>query len=121
MDLITYNCLEVSPRLRVRECAVGEGAFAGSSKIDRNFAEFFKSRMGRHFESLRLETQQKVVKNFEEIKCGFRDRPDQQIYTVSIFFGFCVIEMYAYELEYRSRFPQSTTFRRLELRMVNLG
>ncbi|KAF3177011.1 hypothetical protein TWF788_007858 [Orbilia oligospora] len=84
VDLITYNCLEISPRLRVRECAVGEGAFAGSSKIDRNFAEFFKSRMGSHFESLRLETQQKVIKNFEAIKCGFRDRPDQAVYTVTV-------------------------------------
>ncbi|KAF3930695.1 hypothetical protein ABW19_dt0208425 [Dactylella cylindrospora] len=84
VDLITYNCLEIAPRLRVRECAVGEGAFAGSSKIDRNFAEFFKARMGRHYDGLRLETQQKVLKNFEEIKCGFSDRPDQAIYSVTV-------------------------------------
>ncbi|EWC45332.1 hypothetical protein DRE_00731 [Drechslerella stenobrocha 248] len=84
VDLITYNCLEISPRLRVRECAVGEGAFAGSSKIDRNFAEYFKERMGPHFENLRLETQQKVIKNFEAIKCGFRDRPDQELYHVTV-------------------------------------
>lgn len=84
VDLITYNCLEISPRLRVRECAVGEGAFAGSSKIDRNFAQYFKDRMGPHFDNLRLETQQKVVKNFEAIKCGFRDRPDQAVYHVTV-------------------------------------
>ncbi|KAF3926235.1 hypothetical protein ABW20_dc0102468 [Dactylellina cionopaga] len=76
--------IKISPRLRVRECAVGEGAFAGSSKIDRNFQEFFKNRMGPHFEALRLETQQKVIKNFEAIKCGFRDRPDQAVYTVTV-------------------------------------
>lgn len=101
-DLISYTVLSIIP-LKVTECAVGTGKssleainrlkililcrtgdFCGSTYIDRNFEVLLQQRMGHHYKSLRVETQQRIVKNFEEVKCAFRDKPDQNVYHVNV-------------------------------------
>ncbi|KAG0641158.1 hypothetical protein HOY80DRAFT_1114338, partial [Tuber brumale] len=83
VDLISYTVLSIYP-LKVTECAVGTGDFCGSTYIDRNFEVLLQQRMGHHYHSLRVETQQRIVKNFEEVKCAFRDKPDQNVYHVNV-------------------------------------
>lgn len=81
---MSYNVVQLRPFLRVEECAVGTGGFYGSSFIDRAFEVFLKQRMGQHYNQLRPEIQQRIVKNFEEVKCAFEDRPEKQRFYVSI-------------------------------------
>jgi hypothetical protein len=57
---------------------------AGSTYIDRAWEVFLKQRLGRHYHSLRPENQQRAVKNFEEVKCAFEDRPEKERFYVSI-------------------------------------
>ncbi|RPB01606.1 actin-like ATPase domain-containing protein [Choiromyces venosus 120613-1] len=83
VDLISYTVLSINP-LRVTECAVGTGGFCGSTYIDRNFELLLKRRMGHHYDNMRVETQQRIVKSFEEVKCAFRDNPDQNVYHVGV-------------------------------------
>ncbi|KAI5807165.1 hypothetical protein EDC01DRAFT_781954 [Geopyxis carbonaria] len=84
VDLISYTVQSVSPSLSVTECAVGTGDFCGSTYIDRAFSTYLQKRMGTHFTSLRAETQQRIIKNFEEVKCAFEDRPEKPSFYVSI-------------------------------------
>ncbi|KAF8537474.1 hypothetical protein BDD12DRAFT_744792, partial [Trichophaea hybrida] len=85
VDLISYAVVALHPDLRVTECAVGNGEFAaGSTYIDRAWEVFLKQRLGRHYHSLRPENQQRAVKNFEEVKCAFEDRPEKERFYVSI-------------------------------------
>lgn len=66
------------------ECAVGTGDFCGSTYIDRNFEELLKARLGARYTSMTMETQQRIIKNFEPVKCAFRDREGQNTYHVSV-------------------------------------
>ncbi|KAK6330217.1 hypothetical protein TWF730_004714 [Orbilia blumenaviensis] len=84
VDLVTYNCLEVAPNLELKECAVRESGFCGLSKVDRNFTALFERRMGNHLAFLTSETKAQALKNFGEIRPGFRDRPDQDTYNVLV-------------------------------------
>ncbi|PUU81894.1 hypothetical protein B9Z19DRAFT_1042212 [Tuber borchii] len=83
VDLISYTVISINP-LKVTECAVGTGDFCGSTYIDRNFEVLLQQRMGHHYKNLRVETQQRIIKNFEEVKCAFRDKPDQSVYHVNV-------------------------------------
>ncbi|KAH0558375.1 hypothetical protein GP486_004965 [Trichoglossum hirsutum] len=83
VDLISYDVLQVEP-LIVRECAAGTGDYCGSTFIDRNFERLFALRMGRHYDALRPEHHQQVVKNFETAKMAFRDAPGQHKFFVNI-------------------------------------
>lgn len=84
MDLISYEVISLSPQLRVKECAVGSGDFCGSSFIDRAFENHLKERMGPIWTNFRPETQSRIIKNFEEVKCAFEDRPEKEKFYVSI-------------------------------------
>ncbi|KAK6511744.1 hypothetical protein TWF481_000650 [Arthrobotrys musiformis] len=84
VDLISYNIRRVHPRLEVDEAVVGTGDTCGSTYIDQAFEDFFKNRMGEHYDSLRVAQRQRVMRNFEEVKCGFRDRDDQETYSVIV-------------------------------------
>ncbi|EWC44291.1 hypothetical protein DRE_01117 [Drechslerella stenobrocha 248] len=83
VDLISYNIRRTHPRLEVDEAVVGTGDTCGSTYINRAFENFFKTRLGRHYD-LRVAQQQRVMRNFEEVKCGFRDREDQETYSVVV-------------------------------------
>ncbi|KAF3095664.1 hypothetical protein TWF569_003538 [Orbilia oligospora] len=84
VDLISYNIRRIHPRLEVDEAVVGSGDTCGSTYIDQSFEDFFKTRMGAHYDSLRVAQRQRVMRNFEEVKCGFRDREDQDTYSVIV-------------------------------------
>ncbi|KAF3920558.1 hypothetical protein ABW20_dc0110195 [Dactylellina cionopaga] len=84
VDLISYNIRRIHPRLEVDEAAVGSGDTCGSTYIDTAFEDFFKERMGEHYDTLRVAQRQRVMKNFEEVKCGFRDRDDQETYSLIV-------------------------------------
>jgi hypothetical protein len=61
-----------------------QGDFCGSTYIDRNFEELLRLRLGQHYQNLRVEMQQRIIKNFEDVKCAFRDNEDQDTYNVSV-------------------------------------
>lgn len=84
VDLISYTVQQLYPSLSVTECCVGIGEFCGSTYIDRRFEDFLKLRLGETYNKLRVETQQRIVKNFEEVKCAFDDREEKDRYHVSI-------------------------------------
>ncbi|KAF3931474.1 hypothetical protein ABW19_dt0204232 [Dactylella cylindrospora] len=84
VDLISYNIRKITPRLEVDEAVVGSGDTCGSTYIDQAFEDFFKSRMGYHYDTIRVAQRQRVMRNFEEVKCGFRDRDDQETYSVLV-------------------------------------
>ncbi|KAF3910262.1 hypothetical protein ABW21_db0204908 [Orbilia brochopaga] len=83
VDLISYNIRRIVPRLEVDEAVVGTGDTCGSTYIDQSFEDFFRIRMGEHYD-LRVAQHQRVMRNFEEVKCGFRDREDQETYSVIV-------------------------------------
>ncbi|KAJ6259608.1 Heat shock protein [Drechslerella dactyloides] len=83
VDLISYNIRRIVPRLEVDEAVVGTGDTCGSTYIDQAFEDFFRIRMGEHYD-LRVAQHQRVMRNFEEVKCGFRDREDQETYSVIV-------------------------------------
>ncbi|KAH0541830.1 hypothetical protein FGG08_003713 [Glutinoglossum americanum] len=83
VDLISYDVLQIQP-LIVRECAAGTGDYCGSTFIDRNFESLFAFRMGRHYDALRPEHRQQVIKNFETAKTAFRDAPGQHKFFVNV-------------------------------------
>ncbi|KAI9865698.1 MAG: hypothetical protein M1813_002156 [Trichoglossum hirsutum] len=83
VDLISYDVLQIDP-LIVRECAAGTGDYCGSTFIDRNFDSLFALRMGRHYDALRPEHRQQVVKNFETAKMAFRDALGQHKFFVNV-------------------------------------
>ena len=79
----TGKSLEAIKRLKILIlCPTGD--FCGSTYIDRNFEVLLQQRMGHHYKNLRVETQQRIIKNFEEVKCAFRDKPDQSVYHVNV-------------------------------------
>ena len=84
VDLISYCVRGITPALSVEECCVGVGRFCGSTYIDRAFEGFVKERLGGVWEGLKGEVQQRVVKNFEEVKCAFEDREGKDMFYVSI-------------------------------------
>ncbi|KAI9763899.1 MAG: hypothetical protein M1840_009011 [Geoglossum simile] len=83
VDLISYDVLQIHP-LTVRECAAGTGDYCGSTFIDRNFDGLFARRMGHHYDLLRPEYRQQVVKNFETAKIAFRDVVGQPKFFVNV-------------------------------------
>lgn len=70
--------------LRVSECCIGDGDFCGSTQIDRNFEQLLAYRMGAHYTRLRPEVRNRIVRNFEEVKCAFEDRPEKERFFVQI-------------------------------------
>ncbi|KAI5788706.1 hypothetical protein FPQ18DRAFT_343143 [Pyronema domesticum] len=85
VDLISYTVVALEPNLQVRECAVGTGEFAGSTYIDRNWETFLRSKLGEErYKSLSPETHQRIMRNFEEVKCAFEDRLEKDKFYVSI-------------------------------------
>lgn len=83
-DLNSYAVLSIYPNLRVAECTVATGDFCGSINVDRNFEGLLEARLGARYSSMTAETQQRIIKNFEPVKCKFRDREGQSIYHVSL-------------------------------------
>ena len=83
VDLISYDVLQIHP-LTVRECAAGTGDYYGSTFIDRNFDKLFARRMGHHYDLLRPEYRQQVIKNFEIAKKAFRDVAEQPNFFVNV-------------------------------------
>ncbi|KAK6523102.1 hypothetical protein TWF694_006000 [Orbilia ellipsospora] len=84
VDVVTYDCLEVTPTLKLRQCSEPDGAFAGSSAVDRNFQDYFKDTIGDEDEKLTWQSHQSVIKNFQPIKCDFADQPDRPTYTIKV-------------------------------------
>ena len=84
VDLISYCITTLQPVLRVEECCIGDGDFYGSTLIDRNFEMLLKHRMGRHYGYLRPEVRNRIIRNFEEVKCAFEDRPEKDRFYVQI-------------------------------------
>ncbi|KAK6541982.1 hypothetical protein TWF694_007755 [Orbilia ellipsospora] len=84
VDLISYNIRRIHPRLEVDEAVVGSGDTCGSTYIDQAFEDHFRKKMGAHYDTLRVAQRQRVMRNFEDVKCGFRDRGDQQTYSVIV-------------------------------------
>ncbi|KAI9773266.1 MAG: hypothetical protein M1839_002178 [Geoglossum umbratile] len=83
VDLISYDIIQIYP-LIVRECTAGTGDYCGSTFIDRNFDHLFARRMGRHYDLLKPEYRQQVVKNFETSKIAFRDVVEQPRFFVNV-------------------------------------
>jgi hypothetical protein len=73
--LVSYEIVALDLSLRVTECAVGDGDFYRSTLIDRSFEALVKRRMGQYYDRLPPEARRRIVKNFEEVKCAFDDRP----------------------------------------------
>ncbi|KAK6508724.1 hypothetical protein TWF506_010802 [Arthrobotrys conoides] len=84
VDLVTYKCTQITARLKLKECTVGEGAFCGPTKVDRSFITFLKSKMGHHYESLALGSEHAILKEFAEIKRRFGNKTHEAVYTLSL-------------------------------------
>ncbi|KAI5842032.1 hypothetical protein BZA05DRAFT_464152 [Tricharina praecox] len=84
VDLVSYSITSLHPVLRVSECCIGDGDFCGSTQIDRNFEQLLAYRMGAHYTRLRPEVRNRIVRNFEEVKCAFEDRPEKERFFVQI-------------------------------------
>jgi len=81
---VSYSVKTLQPVLHVEECCIGDGDFCGSTQIDRNFGQLLQRRMGRHYANLRPELRSRIIRNFEEVKCAFEDRPEKETFYVQI-------------------------------------
>lgn len=84
VDLITYDIEQITPTLRVAECAPGVGDFCGSTFIDREFEKLFINRMGNHYNNVSAVNRQHTIKNFETAKLAFRNDPLQNKFYVNV-------------------------------------
>lgn len=84
VDLITYDIKQITPSLRVAECAPGVGDFCGSTFIDREFEKLFINRMGSHYNNVSAVNRQHTIKNFETAKLAFRNDPLQNKFYVNV-------------------------------------
>ncbi|KAF3906916.1 hypothetical protein AA313_de0202975 [Arthrobotrys entomopaga] len=62
VDLISYEVVEASPKLKLKESAVGTGAKCGSSYIDEAFLKLLRQRIGPSFDNEELWTQKHIGK-----------------------------------------------------------
>ncbi|KAK6543449.1 hypothetical protein TWF694_000196 [Orbilia ellipsospora] len=74
VDLISYEVEKTSPKLQLKEAAVGTGAKCGSSYVDEAFLKHLRRKIGPSFDDENVWTQKHIgkgsslMKSFDSIK-----------------------------------------------------
>ncbi|KAF8470613.1 hypothetical protein BDZ91DRAFT_846944 [Kalaharituber pfeilii] len=91
VDLISYEVLQVAPRFRISEVAVGTGGLCGSTSLNRRFAAFVKARLGtkivdamiakgRPYENMMKAFNERLMPTFQDSDNQDDDYEDEMYY-----------------------------------------